>query len=482
MSERPKALTRLPSTPLTRGIPVVGNGGGVGAIVGGTGVQSNDIPIIVDRAGVTVSVPGVPMSTGTGDCVDGVMHETGGGDGVGVQSGGIFATSVAPRELVPVPVPMIDVPVPMSTGTEGVIQGGDAGEGGGDAGEGGDGVGVQRGAVIAGDGAFPRVDVPVPERGGTSAGGVIHGSIVLVGGSTVGESEGDAVALGGEGFVGSTGVFVGALGVGVGGTGVEVTVGGMAVAVGGIGVAVGGIGVFVGGIGVAVGGTGVVVGGTGVSVGSGTGVGSGAGATAGGTTVDVGGTGVFVKGTGVAVGGIGVAVDGTGLSVGGTGVTVGGNGVGVQGEGPIAINPITCVAFGVPVVVASAIFPLFDGPVGSEPSVGERRATGVISPTIVGTSSGVFIGGRVGVGPVVLIGGRVIVTTGDVIAVTMLKLEGAQIVAIAAEVAVSSGVATTCAGMSASMMPSRPAIHRTPSTLTPLPKPLPILPYPTPIA
>ena len=425
------------------------------------------------------------------------MHETGGGDGVGVQSGGIFAVSVAPREVVPVPVPMIDVPVPISMGTEGVMQGGGEGESKG-------AVGVQRDAVITGDVAFPRVDVPVPERGGTSAGGVIHGSVVLVGEGTVDEGEGEgedgAVALGGGGFVGGTGIFVGAMGVGVGGTGVEgagdgmagavgeaavalggiaVFVGGTGVAVGGIGVAVGGIGVFVSGIGGAVGGTGVVVDGTGVSVRGGTGVGSGAGAAVGGATVDVGGTGVLVKGTWVAVGGIGVAVKGVGLSVGGTGVTVGGNGVGVQGEGPIAINPITCVAFGVPVVVAPAIFPLFDGPVGSEPSVGERRAIGVIPPTIVGTSSGVFIGGRVGVGPVVLIGGRVIVTTGDVIAVTMLKLEGAQIVAIAAAVAVSSGVATTCEGMSANMMPSRPATHRTPSTLTPLPKPLPIFPYPT---
>lgn len=160
-------------------------------------------------------------------------------------------------------------------------------------------------------------------------------------------------------------------------------------------------------------------------------------------------------------------VKGTWVAVGGIGVTVGGNGVGVQGEGPIAINPITCVAFGVPVVVAPAIFPLFDGPAGSEPSVGERRAIGVIPPTIVGTSSGVFIGGRVGVGPVVLIRGRVIVTTGDVIAVTMLKLEGAQTVAIAPAVAVSSGVATTYEGMRAHTIPNRPAIHRTPSTQDP---------------
>jgi len=111
MSERLKALTRLLSTPPMCGIPVVDSGGGVGAIVGGTGVQSNDISIVVERAGVTVSVPGVLISVGTGDCVDGVMHETGGGDDVGVQSGGVFAAGVAPRGVVPVPVPIIDVPV-----------------------------------------------------------------------------------------------------------------------------------------------------------------------------------------------------------------------------------------------------------------------------------------------------------------------------------------------------------------------------------
>jgi len=96
MSERLKALTRLLSTPPMYGIPVVDSGGGVGTIVGGTGAQSNDISIVVERAGVTVSVPGVLISVGTGDCVDGVMHETGGGDDVGVQSGGVFAAGVGP--------------------------------------------------------------------------------------------------------------------------------------------------------------------------------------------------------------------------------------------------------------------------------------------------------------------------------------------------------------------------------------------------
>jgi len=223
----------------------------------------------------------------------------------------------------------------------------------------------------------------------------------------------------------------------------------------------------VGGTGVSVGGTSVLVGGTGVFVGGSVAVGS--------TAVVIGGSGAFVgDGVAVTVGGNGVAVGGmvglggTGVAEGRTGVAVGGNGVGVHGEGPNTISPITSVAFGVPVVVALAVTPP-PAAVGGAPGMGVMRAIGVMPPTIVPKSPGVPVGTRVGVGPVVLVGGRVIVTTGELIAVTTLAPGGAHVVAMASNVAVSSGVATTPVGISTSAMPINPATQRAINTRIPLP-------------